>query len=66
MEYKITRVEPRLDITPDGRITKIYRVYFKVGDIEDYIDVPEGQYSKAHVQKLVEERARTHIELLGA
>ena len=64
MEYKIVSIVPLVDITPQGKFVKFYRVRFTFNDIEDYVDVPEDKYNPEYVRKLVEERVRSHAELL--
>jgi len=65
MEYKIIEIRPLVDITPEGRFIKIYRVKFKFDNIEDFIDIPESEYSQEVVKKKVEEVVKTHSQLLG-
>ena len=63
-EYKIVEIRPFVDIAPDGRFIKKYRVTFKFDGREDYIDIPEEEYSEANVRKKVEERVKIHKSLL--
>jgi len=64
-EYKITRISIFTDIDEEGRFVKIYRVYFEAYGLKDYVDIPEDKYNTETVKKLIEERIRTHRELLG-
>lgn len=64
-EYKIISITPLVDITPQGRFVKIYRVRFSYDTMEDFIDIPEEEYSDEEVRKRVEERVRIHSTLLG-
>ena len=65
MTYKIVDIIPMVDIDKTGRFVKIYRVKFLVNGIEDFIDVPESEYTEEKVKKLIEERVKTHLKLLG-
>lgn len=65
VEYKIIDVRPMIDIDEAGRFYKKYRVRFVVGKIEDFIDVPESEFSTEHVRELVEKRAKEIAELMG-
>ena len=64
-EYKIERAVPMLDIDIMGRFVKKYRVYYKVDDIEDWVDVLEEEFTVENVRKKIEERIKTMKELLG-
>ena len=63
-EYKILNIKPLVDITPDGRFTKIYRVTFEYKGMQDFIDIPESEYSEENVRKKIEARIKTHEALL--
>lgn len=65
VEYKIVSIQPLVDITPDGRFVKIYRVNFRFDNFTDYVDIPEEQYSASKVKELIEKRVKEHSELLG-
>jgi len=64
-EYKITDIRAMVDIDPAGRFFKIYRVRFTVLDkVEDFIDIPEKEFSEEEARKRVEERAAEISKLL--
>ena len=64
MAYKIVGITPMVDIDERGRFYKIYRVKFTVDEqIEDFIDIPEKEFSEAEARKRVEARA-SEIERL--
>ncbi|MEM0285942.1 MAG: hypothetical protein QXW34_02235 [Candidatus Methanomethyliaceae archaeon] len=65
VEYKITRVQPMVDIDASGRFFKKYRVYFTFKDIEDFIDVREEEFKTENVKKLIEQRVKEISGLLG-
>jgi len=65
VEYKIIDVRPMIDIDEAGRFFKKYRVRFVVNKIEDFIDVPEANFSKENVIMLVEKRAHEISELMS-
>jgi hypothetical protein len=54
-----------MELSPDGRFVKIYRIRFKYGDIVDFIDVPESEYNETDVKRMIEEKIKTHRALLG-
>ena len=64
VEFKIVDIVPMIDITREGRFVKKYRVRFKVGEIEDFIDVSEEEFETERVKELVEKRAEIIEELL--
>jgi len=63
--YKIISITPLMDIDEAGRFIKIYRIRFKVDEIEDFVDVKASEYKPEKVKELVEEKVKTHLELLG-
>ena len=64
-DYKILEVIPATDIDAKGRFIKIYRVKFRYGDIEDWVDVTEEEYKQGlHIQK-IEELIEMHRRTLG-
>ena len=65
MEYQIIQIRPLMELSPDGRFVKIYRIRFKYGDIVDFIDVPESEYNETDVKRMIEEKIKTHRALLG-
>ena len=65
MEYEIIEIKPLVDIDPKGRFVKIYRVYYKYKDIEDFVDIPEAEYSEEKVREVIEKKIETHMKLLG-
>lgn len=64
-QYKITSVAKLADIKQDGTFIYFYRVHFEYKGIQDFIDVPEDQYTEQTVKKLIEERIKTHMALIG-
>lgn len=64
-DYKITRVQPMVDIDASGRFFKKYRVYFTYKDIEDFIDVREEEFKSDNVKKIIEARIKEMSSLLG-
>jgi len=64
MDYKIVEIRPLVDIAPDGRFIKIYRVRFEFNGIQDYVDIPEEEYSAENVKKIIEARVKEHEKLL--
>jgi len=64
-EYKIVEVLPTVDIDNKGRFIKVYRVTFTYNDIEDWIELPEDQYSEKAVRKAIEAKIKEHKALLG-
>ena len=64
MEYKIIEIIPMLDIDKAGKFVKIYRVKFVFNDIEDFVDIPESEYTEENVKKKIEEKVRVHEKLL--
>lgn len=65
MDYKVTEVAPITELTPAGKFIKKYRVRFSYKGIEDYVEVPEEDYSAEKVKALIEERVAEHKKLLG-
>jgi len=63
-EYTIVEVVPMMDIDRRGKFVKIYRVKFEYNGIEDFVDVPEGEYKPEKVREKIEEVIRTHRDLL--
>lgn len=63
-EVKITEVRPLLDIDARGRFVKKYRVSFVVDGIEDWIDIPEEEFSAEKARKLVSEKAEEIKKLM--
>ena len=63
-EYKIISVKPLLDISPDGRFIKVYRITFEWKGMQDYVDVPESEYTEENVKKKIEEKIKVHSALL--
>jgi len=53
-----------MDIDRRGKFVKIYRVKFEYNGIEDFVDVPEGEYKPEKVREKIEEVIRTHRDLL--
>jgi len=64
VEFKIIDVVPMIDITREGRFIKKYRVRFKVGEVEDFIDVPEEEFEVERVKELVAKRAEVIEKLI--
>ena len=64
-EYKIVSITPLVDIDERGRFVKIYRVRYTYKDIEDFIDIPESEYSEKAVREKIEQRIKEHEKLLS-
>lgn len=64
-EYQIIRVLPMVDIDVMGRFIKKYRVYYKFGEIEDWIDLKEEEFSKENAIKVIEAKIAEMKKLLG-
>jgi len=65
VEWEIIEVRPMIDIDPAGRFIKIYRVRFLVAKkVEDFLDIPEPEFTVEEVKKRVEERAKLIAELM--
>jgi len=65
MEYKIKQILPTVDISPRGEFIKVYRVTFEWNGMEDYIELPESEYSSDKVKELIEKKIAEHKKLLG-
>ena len=63
-EYKITRIVKLVDIDERGRFKYFYRIHFTFNDIEDFVDIPEEEYSEAKARELIEARVKEHKALL--
>ena len=64
-KYKIISITPLMDIDEAGRFIKIYRVRFRVDDIEDFVDIKAAEYSPEKVKEEVEKKAEAHLKILG-
>jgi hypothetical protein len=63
-EVKITEVRPLLDIDARGRFVKKYRVSFTVDGIEDWVDIPEEEFSAERAKELVNKKAEEVRKLM--
>ena len=63
--YKIVSITPLMDIDEAGRFIKIYRVRFKVDEIEDFVDIKAAEYSPEKVKEEVEKKVEAHLKILG-
>jgi len=63
-EYKIVSVMPTVDLTPDGRFRKIYRIKFEYKGIVDFIDVTEEEYLTGKYKEKIEKIIKAHEEAL--
>ena len=62
--YKIVRIIPLTDIDEMGRFIKVYRVVFKYPDgVEDWVDIPEEEFSEEEVRRRIEEKVKTYLAL---
>ena len=57
-------IRPLVDIDERGRFVKIYRVKFEYNGIQDYVDIPESEYSADKVKEIIEKRVAEHEKLL--
>jgi len=64
VEVKITEVRPLLDIDARGRFVKKYRVSFVVDGIEDWIDIPEEEFTAEKAKELVNKKAEEIRKLM--
>lgn len=53
-EYKIISITPMIDIDERGRFFKKYRVTYRFGNTEDFIDIREEEFSADKARKLIE------------
>ena len=53
-EFEIISVEPYIDITPEGKFIKKYRIRLKIlGKYEDWIEVTEEEFvNKLYLDKI--------------
>ena len=65
VRVRIFAVDSFVDIDERGRFYKLKRVRFKFDEREDWIDIPEREYSTEEAFKRVAEAVKTDAELLG-
>jgi len=65
VEWEIIDIRPLIDIDPAGRFFKLYRVRFVINKkIEDFLDIPEAEFTAEEVRKRVEARVKEIAELM--
>jgi len=65
MQYKIKEIRQFVDIDPQGRFYKFYRVTYEVNGTEYFIDIPEDEFSEERVREEIEKRVSTLSKLLS-
>jgi len=63
--YTIEEVTRRTELTPAGRFEVVYDVSFTTkSGVRDTVVIPEAEYNRETVKRLVEEKAREHEEVM--
>lgn len=65
-EYTIELVERWTFLNAQGNPTDGYRVTFHIPDLDivDHVILAEANYSKENVQRAIEEKIKTHTDVL--